>query len=112
MLFTRTFEYYYYQIVDFYLFEKCEDVKKPKYTNYAKLYKISKQYSVTIFNRQNDVLFTIIFAKLWIGVDIHNVIITHDKKKKIQKLQFLKNFIQKYRYKICYVLHDSGIHNY
>lgn len=39
MLFTRTetFEYYNYQIVDFYLFEKCEDVKKPKYTNHAKL---------------------------------------------------------------------------
>lgn len=55
MLFTRTktSEYYYYQIVDFYLFENCEDVKKPKYTNYAKLYKISKQYSVVIFNRQN-----------------------------------------------------------
>lgn len=55
MLFTRTktSEYYYHQIVDFYLFENCEDVKKPKYTNYAKLYKISKQYSVVIFNRQN-----------------------------------------------------------
>lgn len=55
MLFTRTktSEYYYYQIADFYLFENCEDVKKPKYTNYAKLYKIPKQYSVVIFNRQN-----------------------------------------------------------
>lgn len=38
MLFTRTetSEYYYYQIVDFYLFEKCKDIKK------AQIYKLCK----------------------------------------------------------------------
>lgn len=38
MLFTRTetSEYYYYQIVDFYLFENCEDEKR------AQIYKLCK----------------------------------------------------------------------